>query len=217
LVVEYETVLPEADLVEIMSSQGRTMAPLIAGEQQRQISATNLQHIARLQSQKQLTESLLEMLASAGSSPPCYPCPPVHFKWNIEHLLYCLGFGVGKREPQRNLGRTRHHYSVCGDCNTFQGRLPHSKPILPVNGMCASPDSEREVLQARAGEALGLSVPGSSCPPSPHRDLIPASYPDYPVGHPQHQLAATHIKPSGVTQDSGEMTCSLYFVVKVVI
>jgi len=66
LVQKYEEVFPKAELVEIMSSQGRTMAHLIAGEQQRQINATKLQHTSRLQSQKQLTEALLQMLASTG-------------------------------------------------------------------------------------------------------------------------------------------------------
>ena len=72
MVQKYEEVFPKAELVEIMSSQGRTMAPLISGEQQNQISATKLQHASRLQSQEQLTESLLHMLAAAGRIPTSF-------------------------------------------------------------------------------------------------------------------------------------------------
>lgn len=83
LVQKYEEVFPKAELVEIMSSQGRTMAPLISGEQQKQISATKLQHASRLQSQKQLTESLLRMLATAGKAPT-----PVQ---SLKDILQCIG------------------------------------------------------------------------------------------------------------------------------
>lgn len=123
LVDKYETVFPEADVVETMSSQGRTMAPLIAGEQQRQISATKLQHTSRLQSQKQLTESLLHMLASAGSGPRF-----IHVHQYTPHgkgiyLQHCHGLELGKKEPNLRLGAAKHHCPVHGKIrNTFQRR-----------------------------------------------------------------------------------------------
>jgi hypothetical protein len=78
-------------------------------------------------------------------------------------------------------------------------------PACLVNVVCDLPVSEREVLQGRAYEALGLPAPGPSCPSSPHRELIPASYPEGGLG--QLQPSATHFNLTGESQSTGEPAC----------
>ena len=66
LVEAYGQVLPEESEVVRLQAQHRPITPLLAWEQQAQVTTINGQHASRLQSQKQLCTALQELLFSTG-------------------------------------------------------------------------------------------------------------------------------------------------------
>ena len=66
LVEAYGQVLLEEPEVVRLQAQHRPITPLLAREQQVQVTTINGQHASRLQSQKQLCTALQELLLSTG-------------------------------------------------------------------------------------------------------------------------------------------------------
>lgn len=67
LLAASEEGLPETAEVQRLETQNRPITPLLAPEQQEQVTSIRSQHEARLQAQKQLATALQSLLAAAGA------------------------------------------------------------------------------------------------------------------------------------------------------